>query len=99
MEEVVYITPRSKEGEMRRSTVEIRYRDIESLLNMNLTCDQAAKSLGISRTAFRNAFTKLGLAEWPYKRRKKVISTEEDDKNNPYNLDKNYIDSYIDLNI
>lgn len=101
IEEVVYITPRSKGGMMRSaSIVKIRYVDIENLLNKNLTMDEAAKRLEVSRTAFRNVCRKLGFKTWPYKKKKKVIiSTEEDDKNNPYNLEKNYIESYVKIDL
>eukprot|EP00960_Hanusia_phi_P072833 767884-Hanusia_phi.AAC.3 len=69
------VHPRRKRGENARSISEVTVtlKDIQDLFHLRQ--EAAAQTLGISLTAFKTACRQLGVAKWPYARRR--LETEQ----------------------
>ncbi|KAL0212897.1 hypothetical protein RCL1_006523 [Eukaryota sp. TZLM3-RCL] len=53
---------------MPRSKLQLNERDILYLYNSNVPLDQAAKSLGVSRSTLKSRCRELGISTWPFVR-------------------------------
>ncbi|EKX38482.1 hypothetical protein GUITHDRAFT_115446 [Guillardia theta CCMP2712] len=74
----VQIFPRRKQGEeVRSKPVFLSESDVSSLFHLRQP--DAANQLGISVTALKNACRRLGITEWPYKKKPMDDPSESQD--------------------
>lgn len=62
MEKVVTLRTRGSSGQM----VELTLEEVASRMHMSLT--HASEAFGVSKTAFKQACRRLGIARWPFRR-------------------------------
>ncbi|EKX48071.1 hypothetical protein GUITHDRAFT_151919 [Guillardia theta CCMP2712] len=74
---LAHVFPRKKRGESRRfqDHVSISLEDIMQLSHLRQA--DAARTMGISLTAFKSACRQLGLTRWPYSRQAEGQSNQE----------------------